>query len=177
MSIHTGAGEPVEVSGAGSSGAFGLLLRGRGSVSRQKGGFHRWCNTSRIPRRVYCHRLVVSERAGTTFAVGQASAIHASCAAAAGPSPSRPKRSECRGRPGPTGLADTRPTARATSSGSWTCGGKHEADRRPDRASAVDGLARAESQRQRRLLPAVQSAPSGRRQEGAPSSAARRDER
>lgn len=35
-SEHTGAGEPVEVYGAGSSGAFGLLLRARGSVSRQK---------------------------------------------------------------------------------------------------------------------------------------------
>jgi hypothetical protein len=33
---HTGAGEPVEVYGAGSSGASGLLLRARGSVSRQK---------------------------------------------------------------------------------------------------------------------------------------------
>jgi hypothetical protein len=35
-SAHTGAGEPVEVYGAGSSGASGLLLRARGSVSRQK---------------------------------------------------------------------------------------------------------------------------------------------
>lgn len=35
-SAHTGAGEPVEVFDAESSGAFGLLLRARGSVSRQK---------------------------------------------------------------------------------------------------------------------------------------------
>ncbi|WP_210429003.1 IS110 family transposase [Nocardioides eburneiflavus] len=35
-SEHTGAGEPGEVYGAGSSGASGLLLRARGSVSRQK---------------------------------------------------------------------------------------------------------------------------------------------
>ena len=34
--VHTGAGEPLEVSDAGSSGAFGLLLRARGSVSRQE---------------------------------------------------------------------------------------------------------------------------------------------
>ena len=33
---HTGAGEPVEVYGAGSSGVAGLLLRARGSVSWQR---------------------------------------------------------------------------------------------------------------------------------------------
>jgi hypothetical protein len=33
---HTGAGEPVEVYDAGSSGASGLLLRARGSVSWQR---------------------------------------------------------------------------------------------------------------------------------------------
>ena len=35
-SAHTGAGEPVEVYGAGVSGATGLLLRARGSVSWQR---------------------------------------------------------------------------------------------------------------------------------------------
>jgi transposase len=35
-SVHTGAGEPVEVYGARSSGAVGLLLRARGSVSWQR---------------------------------------------------------------------------------------------------------------------------------------------
>ena len=35
-SAHTGAGEPVEVYGAGFSGAAGLLLRARGSVSWQR---------------------------------------------------------------------------------------------------------------------------------------------
>ena len=35
-STHIGAGEPIEVYGAGSSGAAGLLLRARGSVSWQR---------------------------------------------------------------------------------------------------------------------------------------------
>ena len=45
-STHTGAGEPVEVYGAGVSGATGLLLRARGSVSWQRslrtGAGRRW---------------------------------------------------------------------------------------------------------------------------------------
>ena len=43
---HTGAGEPVEVYGAGVSGVTGLLLRARGSVSWQRslrtGAVRRW---------------------------------------------------------------------------------------------------------------------------------------
>src|SRR5215213_7394954 len=45
-STHTGAGEPVEVYGAGVSGVTGLLLRARGSVSWQRslrtGAVRRW---------------------------------------------------------------------------------------------------------------------------------------
>jgi hypothetical protein len=45
-STHTGAGEPVEVYGAGASGVTGLLLRARGSVSWQgslrTGAVRRW---------------------------------------------------------------------------------------------------------------------------------------
>ncbi len=45
-STHTGAGEPVEVYGAGVSGVTGLLLRARGSVSWQRslrtGAGRRW---------------------------------------------------------------------------------------------------------------------------------------